>query len=266
MLGEELTLEDLRSQFLDQFKDEYLFDIFKMIYEHYQKELLLKFEPFYEELLKCFEAERQQEIERNLFELDFMMSICQLLDPIFFINKLTFEQAVRDNDRLPAVALIYFNNKEEKVQKESFVGENAKSRGINFYNIYLDLNIVRAEIDSLMLMPTTIIGMTQTKTGNLSEYYKKKMGLLKKSVQELRSDAQHGRKFKGKELSPENEKIYKEILSIQKELFNEHGPGHSSSLTQSVRVYNQRNKLFWNESKIKSVGETIRKLRENKSI
>lgn len=266
MPEDEINLKSLRVRFLSLFKDEFLYHFFEMIYDKYERELHLKFKPFSEELLQCFQLEKREEIEQELFEFDFMNNICNYLNLSYYIYKLTYEQMVLENAEPLAVALVYYNTEEEKIAKEKRLEELSQKDDIKFFIIYLEMDLVRSLIDSLMLQPKTIIGMTQSKTEFISEHYEAKLKSLHQSIGDLRKDAEHGKKFKGKLLSPENEKMYRNILDIQDELLNKFGPGHSSSLTKSVKIYSDRNKLFWRESKIKSTAETIRILKENKKI
>jgi len=266
MPSEELTLENLKSQFLDQFKDEYLLGFFEMIYDKYEEELLKKFDRFYKELIKSFKPAKQNEIAKDLFEIDFMTNLCENLNLLFLITKLNFEHIVIEKGEAPGVALVSFNSQEEKAYKENMLKKDSKEKSIEYYTIYVDLKLVRSIIESLMLMPTTIVSMTQSRTDSLSDKYESKIKSLQNRNKDLKKDAQHGRKFKGKELSPENKKMYEDILAIQKELSDEHGSGQGSGLTQSVRVYNQRNKCYWNELKIKSIAETIRILKGKGTI
>lgn len=261
MPGEELTLENLKSQFMYQFKDEYLFGFFEMIYDKYEEELLKKFDQFYKKLIKSFKPAKQNEIAKDLFEIDFMTNICENLNLLFLIAKLNFEHIVIEKGETPSVALVSFNNQEEKAYKENLLEKDSEEKSIEYYIIYVDLNLVRSIIESLMLMPTTIISMTQSTTDSLSDKYEAKIKSLQNYNKSLKKDADHGKSFKGKALSDENKRMYVDILTIQKELSDEHGSGHGSSLTQSVRVYSQRNKCHWNELKIKSIAETIRILK-----
>ncbi len=266
MAKDELTLKALRAIFLDRFRDEPLFSIYEMIYDKYQEIFLQKFEPFYNELLLCLDPKKQEEIERDLFAVDIMINICNYLYLSFYIYKLGLDQKINEKEVVPVVAWVLYKNEKEKIDKEEALRTNAKAKAIEFFLIYSDLNTIESSIESLMLMPTTIMRMTQTKTESISEHYEAMVKSLKKSLKKMRKDAQHGKKFKGKELSPENEKIYKEILAIQEVFLNEYGPGHSAGLSKSVRTYNQRNKCNWSEAKIKSTAETIRKLREDHKI
>jgi hypothetical protein len=65
----------LRVRFLGQYKDEYLHQFYERVYDKYQQELHLKFEPFFEELLKCFQPDKREELEPELFEFDIMNNI-----------------------------------------------------------------------------------------------------------------------------------------------------------------------------------------------
>jgi hypothetical protein len=266
MAEDEINLKSLRSRFLGQYKDEYLNHIYEIVYDKYQEELLLKFDPFYKELLECLQPEKREEIEKNLFEFDFMNNLCNYLNLSFLIYKLSFEQKVFENEEPIAVALVFYNTEEEKIEKVQELEEFSKQNELDFLIIYLDMDLVRSLIDSFMLQPKTIIGMTQSKTDFLSEHYENKLRSLQNSMVELKKDAEHGKKFKGKPLSSENEIMYQDILEIQEELLNEFGPGHRSSLSNSVRVYSKRKKLFWVDSKIKSTAETVRILREGGRI
>ena len=261
-----LTLESLRTRFLGQYIEEYLHHFFELIYDKYQEELLFQFKPYYEELLETFKPEKREEIEMNLFEYDFMNNICNYLNLSFLIYKLSYEQTVSENGEPLAVALLYFDSEKEKIAKEKMLKDKSEKDDIKFFIIYLNMDMVKGMIDSLMLQPKTIIGMAQSKSEFLSDHYEKRLRSLHQSIGELKKDAEHGKKFKGKPLSPENKKMYQDILDIQNKLLKEFGPGQRASLTNSVRVYNKRNNLFWGASKIRSTSETVRILRENNRI
>jgi len=266
MAEDEINLKSLRSRFLGQYKDEYLNHIYEIVYDKYQKELHLKFEPFFEELLQCFRPEKREELEPELFEFDIMNNICNYLNLQFLIYKGSFEQKILEYGDYTPVALVYYYTEEEKTAKENRLEELSKEKDEAYFIIYLSMELVRSLIDSLLLQPLTIIRMTQSKTESISEHYEAQLKSLHKSNGELRKDADLGKKFKGRKLSPENEKVYRDILAIQKELFDEYGSGHSSSLKKGVAVYSQRNKLYWDDGRIKSIAETIRILRKNKRI
>jgi uncharacterized protein YlbG (UPF0298 family) len=266
MPEDEINLKSLRVRFLGQYKDEYLHQFYERVYDKYQKELHLKFEPFFEELLKCFQPEKREEFDPELFEFDIMNNICNYLNLRFLIYKLSFEQKISEYGEYIPVALVYYSTQEEKAAKENKLEELSKEKDEAYFIIYLDMEKVKSLIDALMLQPKTIIGMTQSKTDFLSSHYETQLQSLQKSFNVLEIDAEHGKKFKGKPLSPENEIMYKEILNIQEALINEFGPGHSSSLSKSVGVYSYRKHLFWPESKIKSTTETVRILRERGRI
>ncbi|MCZ6704072.1 MAG: hypothetical protein O6940_13665 [Ignavibacteria bacterium] len=266
MPKDELNLKSLRTRFLDQFKEEYLYELFEMIYDKYQEEFLLIFNPFYDELLNCLQPKKREEIDRNLFEYDFMNNICNYLNLLFLTYKLSFEQKVAEYGEPMPIALLYFNSEEEKIAKKQKLEEKSDQNDEPCFIINLDMDLVRSLIDSLILQSSIIVKMSQTKTEFISDYYKAKLRSVQKSLVALNEDAEHGKKFKGKQLTPESKKKYQDILDIQKELLAEYGPGHSSSLQKSVVVYSQRNKLYWDEGKIKSIAETIRILRKNKRI
>ena len=217
-------------------------------------------------MIKSFKPTKQDKIERNLFELDFMTNICDQLNLIFLINKISFEKSLSEEGELPGLRLICYNNEEERSHKFSILEKEAKAKGIKYYITYIDLELVRSKIDSLMLMPSIIIRMTKSRINSVMKEFKEEINSLQKNNRELIPDAQLGRKFKGKPLTPENEKVYKEILALQKELFDKHGPGQISGLTNSVREYNKRKKCFWDDLKIKSVSETIRVLKDKGRI
>ena len=60
MAEEEINLKSLRSRFLSQYKNEYLYHLYEIVYDKYLQELELKFEPYYNELVACFDPEKKE--------------------------------------------------------------------------------------------------------------------------------------------------------------------------------------------------------------
>ena len=71
-----------------------------------------------------------------------------------------------------------------------------------------------------------------------------------------------GKKFTGKKLGSDTEKMYKEILKFQEDQISKFGIGHKSSLTNSVRNYGKLKDCEWknSEEKKRSITESIRSL------
>jgi hypothetical protein len=69
--------------------------------------------------------------------------------------------------------------------------------------------------------------------------------------------AMRGAKMTGQRLTSKNKNIDLEILSIQKELTKTHGRCQKSGLSNAIRIYSNRNQLFWNDKKINSTQTSI---------
>jgi hypothetical protein len=99
--------------------------------------------------------------------------------------------------------------------------------------------------------PTLFTSMLSSDKKKLDSYYRKHKKIIKRYDE-----------MSGKKLSSENEKMYRDILKIRDELYDEYGAGHNSSLTKAIRVYSVRRKLNWLPKKEKSIHSTISELKK----
>ena len=69
------------------------------------------------------------------------------------------------------------------------------------------------------------------------------------------------KKFSGKKVTANDQEIYEGILSIQAELLEKYGQGHSSGLSKATKLYNSKKKMRWNKEDLKKIAENTRRYR-----
>lgn len=255
-----LNLVSLRERFLDQYKEDNFYKFFEIIYDKVENEFLTKFEKFHHDLVRSLKPDKQEIIERELFEYDLMNNICNYLFLLFQYCKSSYELKFAEYNEPIPVVLVHFENYREKKKKESYVRKKSDEYNLPFFIIYLEIKRFRSLIDSLLLQPSILLSIMRSKSSHISSQYRKKLRNKNKYLNQLLPDAIYGKSMKGKKLHPQTRKMYQRILGLQKELTESTKNKRKSSLLNAVKEYSKVKHKYWSDKRIMSIYETIRQL------
>ena len=234
MKSNELTLAFLKRNFLKAVDKSELYLIFNELYEIYEAELIMKFNKVYKKIERIFASENFDELMKETFLYDYMLRICDFLYMKYRAMQTEYEYFCITHNMQHEAKMILYKTDEEFEKKLLKLKKIYDKNPVACFYIKEDYNKISRFVELWLLQSDFLLKLSSRKEKNQKKFYEDRLKVTTRK-------AEFAEKFLGKSLSEEKRNLYTSILEVQNELIDRFGPGHQSSLSESVRIHFKRN-------------------------